>query len=311
MNSRLTMGLAAVLLIGAIIAGYWGLVLSRQPTETAPPAVTPSAPLTNAVEDPTRVPVVVLVRDVPPFIALTADDLAVEKLHVAPAGSLASLDQVVGRMPMRGLTAGSWLSDEILAAGGPLARMIRSDERALSLAVDEVTGAGGRLMPGDYVDVLLFLPQNALNPQPSSQVALPAMRVLAVGDQLGLANDGKPAAPAATPEERLQQDQRRAAARTVVLAVPEPLLSRFLLAVQVGSLRLAVRSAEEQRLAHYWSGDTAASANLENANRSLYQFTQLALAGPPRLPAAGGSSGGSGRRGIEVIRGNQVSQQTP
>ncbi|PMW27207.1 Flp pilus assembly protein CpaB, partial [Pseudomonas sp. FW305-3-2-15-A-R2A1] len=37
MNSRVTMGLAGFFLVGAIIAGYWGLTLSRQP---APDPVT-------------------------------------------------------------------------------------------------------------------------------------------------------------------------------------------------------------------------------------------------------------------------------
>ena len=44
--------------------------------------------------------------------------------------------------------------------GGPLARMIRPDERALAVSIDEVAGAGGQLTPGDYVDILLFLHNN-------------------------------------------------------------------------------------------------------------------------------------------------------
>lgn len=52
MNSRVTMGLAAILLLGAIFVGYWGLVLSRQP---APVAVAPVAP-TVTVEKLSRSP---------------------------------------------------------------------------------------------------------------------------------------------------------------------------------------------------------------------------------------------------------------
>ncbi len=81
MNSRLTMGLAGLLLVGAVFFGYWGLVLSHKP-EPAPP-VQPAAPsvvepATTSAEDQTRQPVVVLVRDVPPFVPLAADDLALE-----------------------------------------------------------------------------------------------------------------------------------------------------------------------------------------------------------------------------------------
>jgi pilus assembly protein CpaB len=310
MNSRISMVLAGVLLIGALIAGYWGLVLSRAPEPVAAPVV--SVEKTAAmVEDQTRQPVVVLVHDAPAFVPLVAADLALEKLRTVPAGSLTQLDQAIGRVPLRTLNAGTWLNDESFNAGGPLARMIRSDERALAVAIDEVAAAGGQLSPGDYVDVLLFLRQDAGNAEQSAQVILPAMRLLAVGDQLGLANDGKPAVPPpVTPEERLQAAQRKAAARTVVLAVPEPLLSRLMLAAQAGVLRLAVRSADEQLLSRYWAGENDAADKLQSANRDLYQFTQLALTGPPKRVAQTGGAPAV-RRGVEVIRGAQATQQTP
>jgi len=311
MNSRVTMGLAAVLLLGAIVVGYWGLMLSRQP---APVAQVPAAPAVAmektlaAAEDQTRQPVVVLLHDVLPFTPLTAADVAVEKLRSAPAGSLSSVEQAVGRTPWRHLSAGTWLNDESFQAGGSLARMIHSDERALTVAVDEVIGAAGQLIPGDYVDVLLYLRQDASNLQQSAQIVVPAMRVLGVGEQYGLTNDGQPATPALSADEKLKQDQRRIAARTVVLAVPEQLLSRMMLATQVGTLRLAVRSSEEQRLAKYWAGETQSPAHVDNANSQLFQFTQLALGAAPKAPAAGGHGGA---RPMEVIRGNQLSQQAP
>lgn len=228
-----------------------------------------------------------------------------------PAGSLTQLDQAIGRMPQRTLGAGTWLTEESFNAGGPLARMIRPDERALAVSVDEVIGAAGQLSPGDYVDVLLFLRQDTSNAEQSAQIVIPAMRLLSVGDQLGLANDGKPAVPPpVTPEERAQAAQRRAAARTVVLAVPEPLLSRLMLATQAGTLRLAVRSADEQLLSRYWAGESDAPQKLESANRDLYQFAQLALTAPPKRVAPAGAAAGV-RRGVEVIRGAQTTQQTP
>ncbi len=310
MNSRISMVLAGVLLIGAIIAGYWGLVLSRQPEPVAAPVVSVANPVPSA-EDQNRQPVVVLVHEVSAFAPLTAADLAIEKLRTVPAGSLTQLDQAIGRMPQRTLAAGTWLTEESFTAGGPLARMIRPNERALAVAVDEVIGAAGQLTPGDYVDVLLFLRQDAGNAEQSAQIVLPAMRLLSVGDQMGLANDGKPAVPPpVTAEERAQAAQRRAAARTVVLAVPEPLLSRMMLAVQAGVIRLAVRSADEQLLSRYWAGESDAPQKLESANRDLYQFTQLALTGPPKRVAV--ASGAPGvRHGIEVIRGAQAAPQTP
>jgi pilus assembly protein CpaB len=313
MNSRVTMALAAILLLGAIFVGYWGLILSRHPAPVAQAPIAPAVSVENPVaiaEQQTRQPVVVLLRDVPPFTALTAADVTVEKLRSAPAGSLSNVDQAIGRTPWRSLSAGTWLNDESFNAGGALARMIRSDERALTVAVDEVIGAAGQLLPGDYVDVLLYLRQDASNPQQSAQIVLPAMRVLGVGEQYGLTNDGQPATPALSAEDKLKQDQRRLAARTVVLAVPQQLLSRLMLATQAGTLRLAVRSSEEQRLAKYWAGEQQSPAHLDNANSQLFQFTQLALGSAPKTPFTSGSNT-IARPAVEIIRGNQLSQQNP
>lgn len=314
MNSRVTMGLAGMLLVGAVVAGYWGLMLSRAPAAEpveAPTAVAAIEKTVATAEDQTRQSVVVVVRDVAPFTPLTAADLAVEKLRSAPAGSLGNIDQALGRTPWRTLTAGTWLSEDSFESGGAVARMIRSDERALAVAVDEVIGAAGQLAPGDYVDVLLYLRQDESNRQQSAQIVIPAMRVLGVGDQLGLTNDGKPATPPLNAEEKIKQDQRRIAARTVLLAVPEPLLGRLMLATQVGTLRLAVRSAEEQRLARYWAGESDTPGNLDAANSGLFQFTQLALGGAPKTPVSSPVRNAVARPGVEVIRGNQITQQTP
>ena len=240
-------------------------------------------------------------------VALTADDLTLEKLRTAPVGSLTSIDQAVGRTPWRGLNAGTWLNEQSFEIGGPLARMIRPDERALAVAIDEVAGAAGQFGPGDYVDILLFLRQDTANPEPSTQVVLPAVRVLSIGDELGLSSDGQPLSQALTAEQAQQQAQRRVAARTVVLAIPEPLVNQLMLAAQAGTLRLAVRSAQEQRLSKYWSGEQDAAANLETARRSLYQFNQLAMASPLKAPL-NAPTGVPRPRGIEIIRGNQAAQ---
>ena len=151
-----------------------------------------------------------------------------------------------------------------------------------------MVGAAGQLRPGDYVDVLLFLREETNNPQSSAQVVLPALRVLSVDQQTGLANDGRPAQTAE--EQKARRDQQMmggTVTRTVGLAVPQALASRLLLAAQAGTLRLAVRSADEQLLARYWSGQDA-SAQVDAANRELYRFSQLSqvpLAGPAAVAA--------------------------
>lgn len=309
MSSRITIILAGFFLIGALLAGYWGLVLSRPPAEPVAVAAAPAPASTTVLvvekaADEVRQPVVVLRRNVAPYTPLTADDLLVERLQVAPAGSFQTIEQVLGRSSWRPLSAGTWLEPGSFESGGPLARMIHPHERALALAIDDVVGAAGQLSPGDYVDVLLYLREENNNPQASAQVVLPALRLLSVGKQLGLGNDGQPLAP--PQDEKTRQEQQRESARTVVLAVPEALASRLLLAAQAGSLRLAVRSAEEKRLARYWADPQNSAHEVDNANRELYRFSQLA-----QTPATAAVASSTPRRGMEIIRGNQASQTTP
>lgn len=308
MSSRLTMVMAAVFLFAALLAGYWGLMLSRPaaPAALAEPTAAPGAPTEVAppaivAEQPARSPVVVVRRAVAAYTPLTEDDLLVEQLQVVPANAYRQVEQVLGRSSSRPLAVGTWLDAQSFEVAGPLARMIRPDERAVAVAVDDVIGAAGHLSPGDYVDVLLFLREDAANPQASAQVVLPALRVLSVDRQVGLANDGRPALSA---EE--QQDRRRDAigstSRTVALAVPQALASRLMLAAQAGTLRLAVRSADE-RLAAL----AADAPQLQDASRDLYRFQQLA-----QLPAVKTTSPGRSP-GMQVIRGASSEQprQTP
>lgn len=312
MSSRFTLILAVLFLIGAVLAAYLGLTLSHPQPEVPAPIAPISTPVVEQspapVEDALRQNVVVLARDLPAYAAIKADDVTVERLRVAPPGSFSSIDEVLGRSSWRTLSAGTWLSADSFGVGGSLARMIHPDERAMAVLVDEVAVASGHLSPGDYVDVMLYLPQDVDNPLRSSQVVVPALRVLSIGELLGPTLDGSPARTLSS-DERLKQEQARATARTVVLAVPEPLLARLMLATQSGVLRLAVRSAEEKHLQDYWVADAGrrdVALRLDTTGRSLVRFTQLTLASPASkvaVPAA--------PRPVEVIRGSQAGQQTP
>lgn len=323
MSSRVTLALAVFSLLGAILAGYLGVVISREPpapvvveTVQAPAtslAASAPAPAPTAIpaEEALRKSVVVLARDLPAYTPIQREDLIIERLKVAPQDSFSSFDEVLGRNSWRPLAAGSWLNAASFEAGGSLARMIRPGERALALAVDEVASAAGYLSPGDYVDVLLYLPQDTDNPLRSSQVVVPALRVLSVGALLGPALDGS-AVQAASADIRAQQEQQRGTVRSVVLAVPDAFQDRLMLASQTGVLRLAVRSSDEKHLQQYWSADAGSrdvAVRLDSTARSLTRFSQLTLSPAPRRDDAAAAP--KVVKAMEVIRGNQVTQPTP
>ncbi len=310
MNSRMTMALAAVLLLGALLAGYWGIVLSRAPqaVETVSPvAPRDTSPLATDAADKLRTPVVVAARPLSPFVAVTAEDLRIEELRIAPPGSFSKVEDVIGRRPWRAVAAGSWLEPASFEAGGPLARMIRTDERAVAVAVDEVVGGGGHLRPGDYVDVLLFLRGEAGASQQSAQVAVPALRLLSFGEDLGPDAEGR----ASQPAKEGEQVERRAPS-TAVLAVPEQWVTRLMLASQAGSLRLAVRSADERLLERYQTGEST-TVSLDANSRHLMPLEQLSASPIPRrtvAPTATVVSTGKGP-GVAVYRGAELTHQIP
>ena len=96
----------------------------------------------------------------------------------------------------------------------------------------------------------------------------------------------------------------------MVLAVPEPLLSRLMLASGAGVLRLAVRSADEQQLAKYWAGENDVATRLDTPRRDLLEFSQLSLTPPPRPVAVAGQPVAR-KPAVEVIRGAEAAQPTP
>lgn len=317
MNSKIMLGLAVVLLAAAGATAYWGVKLSESGDDVVPVANTiPGETIpASADREPVQVVkeiaqpgvnVIVLAHDVPKGRLITVDDLAVETMRLAPPGSFAEREPLLGKRLWRDLSAGTVLNESSFTAGGPLARMIRESERAVTIQADEVITGGGHLVPGDFVDVLLFLKESDKNSDRTMQVVVPALRVLSVGDQLGLTVEGDPVNPPPSDEQDQGDSRRNTKVRTIVLAIPEALLTRFSLAAQVGTLRLAVRSADEGLLAEYYEGER--SEVIAPVNQQLYQFEKFALRQAKR-PQEGLVP--PGPKGIQVFRGSVVSREKP
>ncbi len=314
MGSRLMMVLALVLLLGAGAVGYWGLMLSTPASQTPTQSVELASPMMTMAQsaeesalelsEAIKTDVIVLAQDLSAYTEITKEDLAVESLTIAPPGSFSDINQLLGRTVWRNLPAGTILNTTSFDVGGPVARMIKPGERALAIGVDEVVSVGGLVRPGDFVDVLLSLREDEKNSDRSAQVAVEALRVLSVGDRVGLDLHGNPAvAASAASTDSKRSDSKRL--HSAVLAVPEQLVTRFLLASQVGHLQLAVRSAEEGMLSNFYAGDEMV---IPSINQQLFQFEKFALKRAIR-PQPGLVSDQA--EGTEVIRGRQVFREIP
>src|SRR5262249_14436155 len=125
--------------------------------------------------------------------------------------------------------------DEVMRPGdhGFLAAVLGAGMRAVTVGVDAITGSAGLIWPGDRVD--LILTQNIqdttlpVGRRVAAETVLSDVRVIAIDQQLV---QGAEASSSATQ------------GRTVTLEVTQDQASRVSVAVRLGRLSLAVRSAE-------------------------------------------------------------------
>ena len=172
---KLTRMIAVVLVALAVLLAITAVTLGKKTGVPAP--VASSAPPVA----PTQ-PVVVAVHGLPPGVVMSADELEVVQQAQRPPGSYSRVDQVAGRVPAQKIAAGVPVTAAVIAHG--LGLQLNPGERAVAVPVDELTGAGNRIEPGDYVDVFLELgDKNIGNAEQVGQtrLLLSRLRVLAYG----------------------------------------------------------------------------------------------------------------------------------
>ncbi len=175
----------------------------------------------------------VLIADVPIGFAveITRDMVRVQEWpsDFVPQGALSALDQVVGdeergyRRAKRPIATGEPLLVSKLSGFGEkvtIAQTIDPTKRAISIRVDDVSGVGGFVTPGDHVDIVLTRRDN------KEQVATTILQnVLVRGiDQIADQERDKPVV-----------------VRTVTVEVSPDEAQKLVLAQQAGRLSLTLR----------------------------------------------------------------------
>ncbi|AOJ70821.1 MULTISPECIES: Flp pilus assembly protein CpaB [Burkholderia] len=184
------------------------------------------------------------------------------------------------------------------SAPGFLAAALKPGMRAISVAIDDVSGNAGLIQPGDYVDVLLtqqlaapggasVAPERAVE----SETIVARVRVLAVGSAFQ-----RPKDDAAQPNTR---------ARTVTFEVSSHDAQVVAVGAHLGALSLALRSfatadrgagaapSPEPPAPPVWAGDVS---------RALRAETPAAT---PALPRRIGAAHAGGERQVLVYRGSK------
>jgi len=245
------------LLIAAGVAGFGVIAYMILPTETAVASASPSLQVP-------RLTVLVAAKALRPGTLLKPEDFAPKEVNEDRLTVGHVLDQadakraLVGGMVLRNLLPGDVirLPTDVLrpADHGFLAAVLTPGTRAVSVAVDSVSGIAGLIWPGDFVDLILTQvledPALALGKRVVAETVLRNVRVIAIDQQLTQGSTGAvgDAAPA----------------RTVTLEVSADHAEHVHVATRIGRLSLTVRSAEAGPEVTHRSGGTFA-ADVSNA----------------------------------------------
>lgn len=252
-------------------------------------------------------PIVVLAKDVPMGSVIAADMLQVAEWPKKnlPIGSFSDNSKPVGRVATAALIRGEPLLDARLASEGTkagLSAIVTPGKRAMTVAVNDVVGVAGFVLPGTHVDVLINTRSDGPNGKPISKIMLSQILVLAAAQEV----DRNASKPVVT--------------NAVTLEVTPEQAEALDLARSVGTLSLVLRNQNEKSAASTQGMTKDALLGIEPAPApELITVSHKAPAAPPpapvaapapRKPAAAASQPAAARAPapgtcVDIIRGPQ------
>ncbi len=285
--------LMILILLGAAVGCGLVAFTALQPE----PPVVAQAAAANTPPPVLLVGIMVANTDLPAGMLIKDADMAARQVPQAdvPEGAMVASDAV--RAELRGSLLRHYLDrgklitrDDILRLHdrGFLAAVLSPGSRAISVAVDVVSGASGLIWPGDRVDMLLVQDVSAITDgkpavsRVSGETIMSSVRVIAVDQQLSLA------APAAT----VSGGSEGKVARTVVLEVTPAQAERVAVAQRLGKIALTVCPIEPSEL-------------IESKRFPIYGDDVSVALSPPREQAAGPH-----RATMRVFQGTEMQEVT-
>jgi pilus assembly protein CpaB len=147
----------------------------------------------HAAHSASETAVAVAARDIDPGTELSAADLTTINYPAkgVPADAVTDPGQLVGRVTVASMLKGQLASQKMLAAAGMpagLQALVPPGMRAITLEINEFSGLGGMLTPGQHVDVIANIGMGAGDDRihdTGVRTIVQDLQVLAVGRQLG------------------------------------------------------------------------------------------------------------------------------
>lgn len=192
-------------------------------------------------------PCLIAGRDLPAQTQLEPTMLAVIELprQFLQPGAICDLPSAVGQVTQAPIAAGEQITRTRVYPPGDghgFAATIPRGKRAVSIAVDAVSGVAGLIEPGNFVDCLAtFDFGEAANTQSFTMTLLEGAPVVAVDQRVALLDATAAAAEPGTPGA----PRARAQEQTVTLALTPTEAQKVIFAQEGGRLRLSLRSQQE------------------------------------------------------------------
>lgn len=234
------------------------------------------------------VPVQVEGETTPVFVAATeigiGDPLTPQVLKLepwpkekVPAGALGQLEEVEGRRSRSKFYPGEPILEAKLLpkgeSGASAIDMIPKGMRVVPIRVDAVSGASGMILPGDRVDLLVHLREDASHglARAVTRTFLQNIKVFAVDDVY----------------DRPGTENKAVAAKTISVLVTPEQAELVALASQLGSVQLVMRSASDEVAENPGGADLQklllGHSDMDDGS-DPQAFMNAFKAGPPRLP---------------------------
>jgi pilus assembly protein CpaB len=228
------------LVMGTLAAGGVYLYLKGTPVAEA--------------QAPETTPVIVASKDLTFGTTLKDEHLRVVEFPKAavPVGAFSSIDSVLNQTTKVFVVDGEpILASKLSSMGGGLSVRIPPEMRAMSLKVNEVTGVSGFVLPGDRVDVMVTI-DNAAGQMNNAvtKTILQDVEVLASGVKTETKNN------------------QNVAVQTVTVIVDPDGAEKMALAVDQGSVHLALRNPVDREKTEGTTMDTRTVLGLKTEKKA-------------------------------------------
>lgn len=203
------------------------------------------------------VPVVVASVTINPGTEITSDMLEVRQVSDTALGAqaYADVELVVGEVarypivPGEQLLASKIVGRGVTASPNVLSNFIETGKRGLAITTDQVIGAGGLVLPGDYVDIF-WIPNDSPEDVPGAQLLAEDVEVLAVQQTIvdipptapGLLEEGEEPPVGSEARVRGTEENPLPEAVTVTLLLTVEEVQRVFCGDEAGEIRLAIRA---------------------------------------------------------------------